>query len=40
MCTTTSLGTPKLWPLWAGDPCSEVAYIIRIEIGPIKWWPL
>jgi hypothetical protein len=23
-----------------GGRCSEVAYIIKIEIGPLKWWPL
>jgi hypothetical protein len=30
------LGTLKLWPLLTGDHCS---YIIKIEIGPFKWWP-
>ncbi len=24
LCTTTTLGTPKLWPLLTGDRCSEV----------------
>jgi hypothetical protein len=26
--------------LLTGGRCSEVAYIIKIEIGPFKWWPL
>ena len=29
-----------MWPLWTGGSCSEVAYIIKIEIGYFKWWPL
>jgi hypothetical protein len=40
LCTTATLGTLKLRPLLTGGHCSEVAYIIKIEIGPLKWWPL
>ncbi len=39
--TATFLGAQKLlWPLLTGGPCSEEAYNIKIEIGPLKWWPL
>ncbi len=34
---TSNLGTTKLWPLLTGGPCSEVAYKIKIKIGPLKW---
>jgi len=40
LCITATLGTLKLRPLLTGGRCSEVAYIIKIEIGPLKWWPL
>jgi len=40
LCITATLGTLKLRPLLTGGRCSEVAYIIEIEIGPLKWWPL
>jgi hypothetical protein len=35
---TATLGTLKLRPLLTGGRCSEVVYIIKIEIGPFKWW--
>jgi hypothetical protein len=42
LCTTTTLGTPKLWPMLTGGRCYiEVAYVdISIEIGPLKRWSL
>jgi hypothetical protein len=40
LCITATLGTLKLRPLLTGGRCSEVAYVIKIEIGPLKWWPL
>jgi hypothetical protein len=40
LCITATLGTLKLRPLLTGGHCSEVAYFIKIEIGPLKWWPL
>jgi hypothetical protein len=40
LCTATFLGTQKFWLLLTGGPCSEEAYNIKIEIGPLKWWPL
>ncbi len=40
MRTTATLGTLRLRPLLTGGGFSEVAYIIKIEIGPLKRWPL
>ena len=40
LCTTTTLGTLKFWPLMTDGRCSKVVNIIKIEIGPFKWWPL
>ena len=40
LCITATLGTLKLRPLLTGGRCSEVAGIIKIEIGTLKWWPL
>jgi hypothetical protein len=40
LCTTATLGTPKLRPLLTGGRCSEVGHTIQFVIGPSKWWPL
>jgi len=40
LCTTATLGTLKLRSLLTVGLCLEVAYFIKIEIGPFKWWPL
>jgi hypothetical protein len=29
LCTTTTLGTPNLWPLLTGGRCSEVAFCYK-----------
>jgi hypothetical protein len=31
---------PKIVALLTGSCCVEVVYIIKIEIGLLKWWPL
>ncbi len=38
LCTTTTLGTQKQWPLLTA--CSEVLYVIKVPIGNTKQWSL
>jgi hypothetical protein len=43
LCTTTTLGTQKEWPLLTGvtgGRCSEVIYVIKASQGTKKWWSL
>jgi hypothetical protein len=42
MCTTTTLGTLKMWSLLTGGPYSKLTYFfkLKIKIGPIKWCSL
>jgi len=36
LCTTTTLGTQKLWPLLTGGRCSEIIYVLKDPIVTSK----
>ena len=40
MCTKTTFGTQKWWPLLTGGLCSEVIYVNKIQNGTSNWWSL
>ncbi len=40
LCTMTTLGTQKQWPLLTGGHSSEVIFVIKGQIGTSKQWPL
>jgi hypothetical protein len=34
MCTMATLGSEKQWPLLTSGRCSEVIYVIKVQMGP------